>query len=74
MWAAPGDLAMHLHASQILGFAGVALASLPAVLFLTHALLIYDGVFIVLQAFGSVLDVAVLFLAIKYRAVSCPDH
>jgi len=45
-----------------------------AVLLLTHALLIYDGVFIVLQAFGSVLDVAVLFLAIKYRGTTCHDH
>jgi hypothetical protein len=28
----------------------------------------------VLQALGSVLDVAVLFLAIKYRGTACPDH
>jgi uncharacterized protein with PQ loop repeat len=102
MWAAPGSLVMHLHASALLGFAGVALAFVgympqvvhlvrrrcsagisvhayliwltAAVLLLSHALLIYDGVFIVLQALGSVLDIAVLFLAIKYHGTSCPDH
>ncbi len=102
MWAAPGSLAMYLHASQLLGFVGVALGFVgympqvahllrqrcsagisvhayliwlsAAVLLLTHALLIYDGVFIVLQAFGAVLDVAVLALAIKYRGTACPDH
>ena len=102
MWAAPGSLAMHLHPSQFLGFAGVALGFVgympqvvhllrqrcsaglsvhayliwltAAVLLLTHALLIYDGVFIALQAFGAVLDIAVLFLAIKYRGTVCPDH
>ena len=102
MWAAPGSLVMHLHASQVLGFAGVALGFVgympqvvhliqqrcsagisvqayliwlsAAALLLTHALLIYDRVFIVLQALGSVLDVAVLFLAIKYRGTACPDH
>jgi len=102
MWAAPGSLVMHLHASQLLGFAGVALGFVgympqvvhlirqrcsagisvhayliwlsAAVLLLTHALLIYDGVFIVLQIAGSVLDVAVLFLAIRYRGRPCPGH
>lgn len=102
MWAAPGSLAMHLHPSQLLGFAGVALGFLgympqvvhlirqrcsagisvqaylvwlsAAVLLLTHALLIYDGVFIVLQMLGSVLDITVLFLAIKYRGRACPGH
>ncbi|TMC83128.1 MAG: PQ-loop repeat-containing protein [Chloroflexi bacterium] len=102
MWAAPGSLAMHLHPSQFLGFAGVALGFVgympqvvhllrqrcsaglsvhayliwltAAVLLLTHALLIYDGVFITLQTLGSVLDIAVLFLAIKYRGTACPDH
>jgi uncharacterized protein with PQ loop repeat len=102
MWAAPGSLVMHLHGSQLLGFAGVALGFVgympqvvhlirqrcsagisvqayliwfsAAVLLLTHALLIYDGVFIVLQALGSVLDIAVLFLAIKYRKTACPGH
>src|SRR5262245_33030606 len=102
MWAAPGSLVMHLHVSQFLGFAGVALGFVgympqvvhlvrqrcsagisvqayliwlsAAILLLTHALLIYDGVFIVLQALGAVLDIAVLFLAIKYRETACPDH
>jgi len=102
MWAAPGSLVMHLHASAILGLAGVALGFVgympqvvhlirqrcsagisvhayliwlsAAVLLLAHALLIFDGVFIVLQALGSVLDIAVLFLAIKYRGTACPDH
>ena len=102
MWAAPGNLVMHLHASQVLGFAGVVLGFggyMPqvvhlirqrcsagisvqayliwlsgAILLLTHALLIYDGVFIVLQTLGSVLDLGVLFLAIKYRGRPCHDH
>jgi len=102
MWAAPGNFAMYLNASHLLGFAGVVLGFVgympqvvhlvrrrcsagisvhayliwltAAVLLLTHALLIYDGVFIVLQALGSILDVAVLFLAIKYRETACPDH
>ena len=102
MWAAPGSLVMHLDASQLLGFVGVALGFVgympqvvhlirercsagisvtayliwlsAAVLLFTHALLIADGVFIVLQAFGSVLDIALLFLAIKYRRTACPDH
>jgi uncharacterized protein with PQ loop repeat len=101
MWA-HGSLVMYLHASQLLGFAGVALGFLgympqvvhlirqrcsagisvqaylvwlsAAVLLLTHALLIYDGVFIVLQMLGSVLDITVLFLAIKYRGRACPSH
>jgi lipid-A-disaccharide synthase-like uncharacterized protein len=91
-----------LAASQLLGFAGVALGLggyMPqvvhlirercsagisvqayliwlsgAVLLLTHTLVIYDGVFIVLQTLGSALDLTVLFFATKYRGMTCPRH
>ena len=45
-----------------------------AVLLLAHALFIHDGVFIVLQTLGAVLDLTVLFFAIKYRGMTCPRH
>jgi lipid-A-disaccharide synthase-like uncharacterized protein len=99
---APGGLVKLLVASQLLGFAGIALGrggNMPqvvhlirqrcsagisvqayliwlsgAVLLLTHALFIYDGVFIVLQTLGSVLDLTVLFFATKYRGMTCARH
>jgi lipid-A-disaccharide synthase-like uncharacterized protein len=91
-----------LAASQLLGFAGVALGLggyMPqvvhlirercsagisvqayliwlsgAVLLLTHALVIYDGVFIVLQTLGLALDLTVLLFATKYRGMTCLRH
>jgi len=45
-----------------------------AVLLLSHALVTYDGVFIALQTLGAVLDLTVVFFAIRYRGQTCPLH
>jgi uncharacterized protein with PQ loop repeat len=43
-----------------------------AILLLSHAIAINDGVFILLQGVGAGLDLTVVFFATKYRGQTCP--
>jgi uncharacterized protein with PQ loop repeat len=45
-----------------------------AVLLLIHALVIFDGVFILLQSLGACLDVTVIAFAARYQGRTCPLH
>jgi uncharacterized protein with PQ loop repeat len=45
-----------------------------AILLLSHAIAINDGVFILLQGVGAGLDLTVVFFATKYRGQTCPCH
>src|SRR5215472_3572118 len=63
MWAAPGSLAMHLHASQILGFAGVALGFVGYMPQVVHLIRQRCSAGISVHAYLIWLSAAVLLLA-----------